>query len=92
MLEELAEKMLENNVKPELEVFDVGMIHNALRVAKKGLIKPPFFFQFVLGAQGGIPASPENLMFMIKFQFGYMYGRYFMWNFAGRQNDKTQRT
>lgn len=64
MLEQLAEKMLENNVKPEIEVFDVGMIHNALRVAKKGLIKPPFFFQFVLGAQGGIPATPENLMFM----------------------------
>jgi 3-keto-5-aminohexanoate cleavage enzyme len=64
MLEQLAEKMLENDVKPELEVFDVGMIHNALRVAKKGLIKPPFFFQFVLGAKGGIPASTENLMFM----------------------------
>ena len=31
---------------------------------KKGLIKPPFFFQFVLGAKGGIPATPENLMFM----------------------------
>ena len=46
--------MLENNVKPELEVFDVGMIHKALRVAKKGLIKQPFFFQFVLGAKGGI--------------------------------------
>lgn len=44
MLEQLAQKMLENNVKPELEVFDVGMIHNALRVAQKGLIKPPFFF------------------------------------------------
>jgi 3-keto-5-aminohexanoate cleavage enzyme len=64
MLEQLAEKMLENGVKPELEVFDVGMIHNALRVVKKGLIKPPLFFQFVLGAQGGIPATPENLMFM----------------------------
>ncbi len=64
MLEQLAEKMLENDVKPELEVFDVGMIANAMRVAKKGLIKPPFFFQFVLGAQGGIPATPENLMFM----------------------------
>ena len=24
---------------------------------------------------------------MIDFQFGYMYGRYFMWNFVGRQND-----
>ncbi|MFV0248689.1 MAG: DUF2723 domain-containing protein [Tenacibaculum sp.] len=42
----------------------------------------------------GIPANSqrrptfvENLRFMLSFQFGYMYGRYFMWNFAGRQND-----
>lgn len=33
------------------------------------------------------PTFIENLKFMIDFQFGYMYGRYFMWNFVGRQND-----
>ncbi|HKJ05945.1 MAG TPA: DUF2723 domain-containing protein, partial [Flavobacteriaceae bacterium] len=33
------------------------------------------------------PSFGENLLFMIDFQFGYMYGRYFMWNFVGRQND-----
>ncbi len=33
------------------------------------------------------PTFAENLKFMIDFQFGYMYGRYFMWNFVGRQND-----
>ncbi len=33
------------------------------------------------------PTFAENLRFMMKFQFGYMYGRYFMWNFVGRQND-----
>jgi hypothetical protein len=33
------------------------------------------------------PTLIENLTFMIDFQFGYMYGRYFMWNFVGRQND-----
>ncbi len=42
----------------------------------------------------GIPANSkrrptfgENLKFMFSYQFGYMYGRYFMWNFVGRQND-----
>ena len=34
------------------------------------------------------PTFGENLHFMFSFQFGYMYGRYFMWNFVGRQNDK----
>ena len=33
------------------------------------------------------PTFGENLGFMMQFQFGYMYGRYFMWNFAGRQDD-----
>ena len=33
------------------------------------------------------PTFAENLKFMMSYQFGYMYGRYFMWNFVGRQND-----
>ncbi|MDY0780859.1 DUF2723 domain-containing protein [Tenacibaculum sp. IB213877] len=33
------------------------------------------------------PTFIENIKFMIDYQFGYMYGRYFMWNFVGRQND-----
>jgi Protein of unknown function (DUF2723) len=33
------------------------------------------------------PTFSENLRFMFSYQFGYMYFRYFMWNFAGKQND-----
>ena len=33
------------------------------------------------------PTFIENMRFMLKYQFGYMYFRYFMWNFAGKQND-----
>jgi hypothetical protein len=33
------------------------------------------------------PTFGENISFMISYQFGYMYGRYFMWNFVGKQND-----
>jgi hypothetical protein len=33
------------------------------------------------------PTFVENIKFMLSYQFGYMYGRYFMWNFVGRQND-----
>jgi hypothetical protein len=33
------------------------------------------------------PKFSENLRFMFSYQFGYMYSRYFMWNFAGKQND-----
>lgn len=34
-----------------------------------------------------LPSFGENLRFFFRYQLGYMYGRYFMWNFVGRQND-----
>ncbi|MDR2653486.1 MAG: DUF2723 domain-containing protein [Prevotellaceae bacterium] len=34
-----------------------------------------------------VPTFIENIRFMLKYQMGWMYWRYFMWNFAGRQND-----
>jgi hypothetical protein len=33
------------------------------------------------------PTYAQNMRFMFNYQFGFMYWRYFMWNFAGRQND-----
>ncbi|MDX9872958.1 MAG: 3-keto-5-aminohexanoate cleavage protein [Clostridia bacterium] len=63
-LEKLAQTMLENEIKPEAEIFDAGMIYNTLYYVKKGVIKEPVHFQFVLGAAGGIGASVENLVFL----------------------------
>jgi hypothetical protein len=37
------------------------------------------------------PTTVDNLSFMVEFQFGYMYGRYLMWNFVGRQSDNQGR-
>ena len=34
-----------------------------------------------------MPSQLENLRFFISYQCNFMYWRYFMWNFAGRQND-----
>lgn len=41
------------------------------------------------GAKGGNvkPTFGQNMAFLFKYQIGHMYLRYFMWNFAGRQND-----
>lgn len=65
-LERLARAMLENNVKPEIEVFDTCMIFNALRLAEQGLIKPPYFFQLVLGVAGSQPASAKQLFHLVE--------------------------
>lgn len=63
-LEKLGTVMQENNIKPEIEIFDAGMVYNALYYLKKGILKEPLHFQFVLGAPGGMAATVENLMFL----------------------------
>lgn len=63
-LEKLGLTMQEYDVKPEIEVFDAGMIYNALYYMKKGVLKAPLHFQFVLGAAGGMAATVENLVFL----------------------------
>jgi 3-keto-5-aminohexanoate cleavage enzyme len=61
---EFAQKMIELSVKPEVEVFDKGMIDTAIRLQSKGFIKAPMHFNFVLGVTGGISATLRDLVFM----------------------------
>lgn len=63
-LEKLGLRMQEVGVKPEIEIFDAGMIYNALYYLKKGVLKAPLHFQFVLGVPGGMAATVENLVFL----------------------------
>ena len=65
-LERLAKATLEAGVKPEIEIFDTGMIYNALRIAEKGLLQPPLYFQFVLGVRGGAPATVKQLLHLVE--------------------------
>lgn len=55
-VEGLARTMLENGIKPEIEVFDLAMLYNAVNLAKKGLLKTPLHVQFVLGIANALPA------------------------------------
>lgn len=63
-LERLGTKMQEVDVKPEIEVFDAGMIYNAAYYLKKDILKAPLHFQFCMGVPGGIRANTKNLVFM----------------------------
>ena len=61
-----AEEMNRRGIKYELECFDKGMVDMALRLQKKGYIKKPMHFNFVLGVVGGINASPRDLTFLVE--------------------------
>ncbi len=63
-IEHLAGVFRETGVKPEIEVFETGMINNALFLRKKGLLEAPLHFDFVLGAPGAMPGSIKNLLFL----------------------------
>lgn len=53
------------DTKPEFEIYDTGMVNNVAFLIQAGYIKTPVYIQFVMGILGGIPASPENLMFLV---------------------------
>ena len=52
------------DVKPELEVYDVGQLNNVYFMLKKGRLRRPIYIQFVMGILGGIQPTPENLLFL----------------------------
>lgn len=62
-LEELAGVMYENDVLPEIEIFDMGMLGNAKDYWKRGVLKTKWC-QLVLGVLGGMDATIENLSFL----------------------------
>ncbi|EIW00746.1 3-keto-5-aminohexanoate cleavage protein [Thermoanaerobacter siderophilus] len=64
MIIEFALKMNELSIKPELEVFDKGMIDTAIRLHKKGYIKAPMHFNFVMGVNGGISGEMRDFLFL----------------------------
>ncbi|MDF2659986.1 MAG: kce [Paenibacillus sp.] len=45
----LASKMKQNGIKPELEIFDLGMVNYAKYLIRKGLLEPPYYFNILLG-------------------------------------------
>lgn len=59
MILRLAERMQERGIKPELEVFDLGMVNYAHYLIRKGLITPPYYFNIILG---NIAAAQAKLL------------------------------
>jgi uncharacterized protein (DUF849 family) len=66
-LREFSEAFKKCETKPELEVYDSGMINNIANLIARGLLKKPVYVQFVMGVLGGITPSCENLMFLVDY-------------------------
>jgi len=59
-----AGRMAENNVVPELEIFEAGMIPEAQMLIDEGTLTPPFYYNFALGFHWAIPPDPKSLFFL----------------------------
>lgn len=64
-LELCGQEMIAAGVKPEIEVFDIGMLNTAKYYIRKGIIQEPAHFQLCLGAPGGMEATTENLLYLV---------------------------
>lgn len=66
MIKALAKKMLNNQIRPEFEVFDLGMVNYAHYLIRKGLAKPPYYFNLILGNIACAQADMLSLGLMTK--------------------------
>lgn len=66
MMRSFGKRMLENNIKPEYECFDMGHLETAVNLVKKGEAPGfPMQFNFVLGVPGASSASVSNLLWLV---------------------------
>jgi 3-keto-5-aminohexanoate cleavage enzyme len=64
-IEKLAVQMKQCGVRPELEVFDVAMLENALRMVQTGWLTAPLHIDLVFGVPGALAATERNLDFLV---------------------------
>jgi uncharacterized protein (DUF849 family) len=65
LIADLASSMLEFDVKPEIEVFDLAMLYNAKDLADRRLLRRPLHVQFVMGIPNALPARRRVLEFLV---------------------------
>jgi len=66
MMRDFGKRMIENNIKPEYECFEMGHLDTALNMVRKGQLPGhPMQINFVLGVPGCTPATVPNLCWMV---------------------------
>ena len=65
LVDDLAKAMLDYEIKPEIEIFDLAMLYNAADLVDRGLLKPPAHVQFVLGIPNALPPRRKVVEFML---------------------------
>lgn len=72
----------ETRVRFEFEAYDVGHLYTLAYFVERGLVKPPFFVQMILGTMGGIGPEIDNLVFMRR-TADRLFGDDYQWTVLG---------
>lgn len=65
IIRKLLVQMNDRNIKPELEIFDIGHLFFAHRLIKEGLLKPPYYFNVLLGSPWSMPLRLDVVSLLI---------------------------
>ena len=65
LIDELAKDMIKYSIKPEVQIFDLAMLYNAVEMVKIGLLIEPVHVQFVFGIKNALPAKKNILEFQV---------------------------
>jgi len=66
LVETFARRLRDYGIVPEIEIFDAGMLDEAIRLRNMGLITELLQFDFVMGVPGGIGAEPAHLVHLVR--------------------------
>ena len=65
LMRQMAARMLELGVKPEVELYDIGHLGVMLDLLKEGLLVEPLQVSFVMGVKGGMPGDATLLSWLV---------------------------
>ncbi|MBT8371376.1 MAG: 3-keto-5-aminohexanoate cleavage protein [Deltaproteobacteria bacterium] len=86
-LREFSQFFAEENTKAELEIYDAGMLNSVAFLINRSHLKKPIYLQFVLGILGGMPATVNNLVFLVN-SAREIIGDNFVWSVCAAGKDQ----
>lgn len=78
----IIETLAPGGTRFEMECYEIGHLHNIAFFADKGLLKPPFLIQSVLGVTGGMSADADSVYFMRQ-TADRLFGKDYVWSLFG---------
>jgi uncharacterized protein (DUF849 family) len=82
VIRQIIERMAPGGTKFEMECYEIGHLYNVAHFIDRGLLKPPFLIQSVLGVPGAMSAHPDSI-YMMRQTADRLFGKDYIWSLFG---------